>query len=316
MKKTFLIIVSFFLISNIFAQTQSFEWTKKSEYFQNGLPNQVAYIDLGDIAIWGWFEVTLTGGYNHQYNTGKYTKRYEVGKNLANGFYNQNSVSEVPNTFGAIANQWKLGKLEKDSNNHLRIPIYHLVTTGNSIVVNIKGVSVVPITTTQFNITSPIILVNNETRDIAHTKKEFAVGTTLSVGTLKIDDGDILTVAGRIGAREVKVTVDAGADFVFEKEYNLPRLDYIEKYIIKNKHLPEIASEKDMINNGINIGDFQIQLLQKIEELTFYTIEQEKEITEQKHKVEKLEEENEQLRTLKKMIFTLQTRLEKLESKN
>ena len=71
-----------------------------------------------------------------------------------------------------------------------------------------------------------------------------------------------------------------------------------------------------MINNGINIGDFQIQLLQKIEELTLYTIEQEKGITEQKQKVEKLEKENQQLRTLKKIMFTLQTRLEKLESKN
>ena len=262
-----------------------------------------------------WFEVTLTYSYGHQYTTGKYTKRYEVGKNLANGYYNANSVSEVPNTFGPVANQWKLGKLEKDSNNHLKIPIYHLVTTGNSIVVNIKGVSAVPITTTQFNITSPITLANNETRDIAHTEKEFAVGTTLSVGTLKMDD-DTLTVAGRIGAREVKITADAGADFVFEKEYNLPRLDYIEQYIIKNKHLPEIASEKEMINNGINIGDFQIQLLQKIEELTLYTINQEKEITEQKLQVEKLEKESQQLRTLKKMIFTLQTRLDKLESKN
>lgn len=49
-----------------------------------------------------------------------------------------------------------------------------------------------------------------------------------------------LTVAGNINSREVKVTVDAGADFVFENDYNLPSLDSVGKYIKENKHLPEI----------------------------------------------------------------------------
>ena len=87
-----------------------------------------------------------------------------------------------------------------------------------------------------------------------------------------------LTVAGKLLSREVKVTIDAGADFVFKANYELKDLDHLENFIKKNKHLPDIQTEKEMIENGLNINEFQIKLLQKIEELTLYTIEQNKKI--------------------------------------
>lgn len=102
------------------------------------------------------------------------------------------------------------------------------------------------------------------------------VGIGTSTPTAKI------TVAGNILSQEVKVTINAGADFVFNDSYKLPSLDFLEKNINQNKHLPEIASAEEMKNNGVNIGEFQIQLLQKIEELTLYTIQQQKEIEELK----------------------------------
>ena len=86
-----------------------------------------------------------------------------------------------------------------------------------------------------------------------------------------------LTVAGNINSREVKVTVDAGADFVFENDYNLPSLDSVDKYIKENKHLPEIASADEMKKDGINLSEMNIKLLQKIEEMTLYMIEIKKE---------------------------------------
>jgi hypothetical protein len=86
-----------------------------------------------------------------------------------------------------------------------------------------------------------------------------------------------LTVAGNINSREVKVTVDAGADFVFENNYNLPSLDAVEKFIKENKHLPEIASADEMKKDGIYLSEMNIKLLQKIEELTLYMIEMKKE---------------------------------------
>jgi len=95
-----------------------------------------------------------------------------------------------------------------------------------------------------------------------------------------------LTVAGNINSREVKVSVDAGADFVFEKDYPLPSLQEVEKFVAENKHLPEIASAKEMQKEGINLSEMDIKLLQKIEELTLYVIEQNKriELLEKKNK--------------------------------
>lgn len=85
-----------------------------------------------------------------------------------------------------------------------------------------------------------------------------------------------LTVAGQINAREIQVTVNAGADYVFHPEYNLKDLSEVKTFIDKNKHLPDIPSEKEMQDNGLNMNEFQIKLLQKIEELTLYTIQQQK----------------------------------------
>jgi hypothetical protein len=95
-----------------------------------------------------------------------------------------------------------------------------------------------------------------------------------------------LTVAGNIASREVKVTVDAGADFVFEKDYDLPSLDSVDKFIKENKHLPEIASATEMQKDGINLSEMNIKLLQKIEELTLYSIEQNKKIENLEKKIE------------------------------
>jgi hypothetical protein len=68
------------------------------------------------------------------------------------------------------------------------------------------------------------------------------------------------------------------ADHVFNKEYELPKLEEIEKYINLNKHLPDIPSAIEVENNGYSLHDMNVKLLQKIEELTLYSIEQEKEI--------------------------------------
>ncbi|AXP80685.1 hypothetical protein CJ739_1598 [Mariniflexile rhizosphaerae] len=110
----------------------------------------------------------------------------------------------------------------------------------------------------------------------------------VGIGTTTPDSK--LTVAGNIHAQEVKVTVNAGADFVFHDDYNLPKLEEVEQFIKENKHLPEIASEIDMQANGIHLAEMNIKLLQKIEELTLYTIEQQKQIGNLFNKVEELQD--------------------------
>ncbi|MDN5215694.1 tail fiber protein [Fulvivirgaceae bacterium BMA12] len=113
---------------------------------------------------------------------------------------------------------------------------------------------------------------------------------SVGIGAPAPDAGFKLTVAGKMDAREVKVTVNAGSDFVFEEHYPLMELEELQAFIKENKHLPEIAPEKEMLENGVEVGKFQIKLLQKVEELTLYIIDQDKLLKEVIQKNEKLEE--------------------------
>ncbi|MCU7559797.1 hypothetical protein N4T42_05760 [Riemerella anatipestifer] len=105
------------------------------------------------------------------------------------------------------------------------------------------------------------------------------------------DNGNMSLPTGKFEAKEVKVTTTPTADFVFAEDYRLPKLEEIEKHIRDKKHLPEIASATQMEKEGVNIGEFQIKLLQKIEELTLYTIELNKQNKELKKRIEKLEKQ-------------------------
>jgi hypothetical protein len=98
-------------------------------------------------------------------------------------------------------------------------------------------------------------------------------GTNGNVGIGTITPDAKLTVAGNIKAREVEVRITAGADFVFAHDYQLPNLGEVEAFVKANKHLPGIQSEKDMQENGLNLNQMNIKLLQKVEELTLYVIE-------------------------------------------
>lgn len=102
------------------------------------------------------------------------------------------------------------------------------------------------------------------------------------------DDGNIgigvnapdakLHVDGKIISEEVKIQVVNGADFVFEEEFELRTLEETEVFIMENKHLPEIPSAAEMKEKGLVLGEMNILLLQKIEELTLHLIRQQKEI--------------------------------------
>ncbi|HEX2920403.1 MAG TPA: pyocin knob domain-containing protein [Bacteroidales bacterium] len=93
-----------------------------------------------------------------------------------------------------------------------------------------------------------------------------------------------LNVSGKIRADEIVVNTE-GADFVFQPEYKLSDLSEVEKYINENDHLPDIPSAEEMKTDGMSMSEMQTKLLQKIEELTLYIIEQDKRINdlEMKH---------------------------------
>ena len=111
----------------------------------------------------------------------------------------------------------------------------------------------------------------------------------------------LLTVSGQVHAQEVKVTVAApGPDYVFEKDYKLTSLEEIKTYIDQNKHLPEVPSAKEMKKNGVQLGEMNMLLLKKIEELTLYVIEQNKKTDDQNRRLSALEAENMVLKELLK----------------
>jgi hypothetical protein len=110
----------------------------------------------------------------------------------------------------------------------------------------------------------------------------------VGIGTVPRNDYR-LAVEGTVGARKVKVTQESWADFVFDPQYQLPTLLDVELFIQKHKHLPEIPSTSEVLDEGIDLGDMNKKLLQKVEELTLYVIELKKENERQQKQLDKLD---------------------------
>jgi hypothetical protein len=109
----------------------------------------------------------------------------------------------------------------------------------------------------------------------------------VGIGTTDFSQDGLLIVNGKIIAKEVEVK-DVHADFVFEKGYKLNSLSEVEAYINANQHLPGVAPASET-SKGVELAKFNTLLLQKIEELTLYMIEQNK-------RIDKLELENTSLK--------------------
>lgn len=100
-----------------------------------------------------------------------------------------------------------------------------------------------------------------------------------------------LAVGGSIGAREIKVEASDWSDFVFYDNYKLRTLEEVEEHIVEKSHLPDMPSEAEVTENGINLGEMDAKLLQKIEELTLYLIDQNKQNQAQQKLIEQLQKE-------------------------
>ncbi len=96
-----------------------------------------------------------------------------------------------------------------------------------------------------------------------------------------------LDVYGNLRANLVVVNT-TGADFVFDTTYRLSPLPELERYIHANHHLPEVAPAKQMQEQGLDLGDNQTRLLQKVEELTLYIIDQDKKMAKMQSEIDLL----------------------------
>ncbi len=121
----------------------------------------------------------------------------------------------------------------------------------------------------------------------------------IGIGTTTPDE--LLTVKGKIHTQEVLVDLDGAVapDYVFETYYNgfsemmpnysLISLEELEAFLKENKHLPNVPSAETMQTEGISLKEMNLILLQKIEELMLYTLQQQKEIEKLKSKFSQTE---------------------------
>ncbi|WP_440881151.1 hypothetical protein [Tenacibaculum sp. C7A-26P2] len=142
------------------------------------------------------------------------------------------------------------------------------------------------------------------------TAKNYFAGK-VGVGT-KAPDME-LTVNGKIHAKEVKIDLAVPApDYVFKSEYNLRSIEEVESFIKEHSHLPEIPSAKEFAENGVMQAEMDMNLLKKIEELTLYTITQEKKLKsqekrffQQQKEIEELKKQNSEIKELKALVEKL-----------
>jgi len=132
---------------------------------------------------------------------------------------------------------------------------------------------------------------NNYMRVPANGPFSFIIGTanpamriqtngTISIATTLNPTGYKLAVGGKIIAEELKVQLQTAPwpDYVFEPDYKLPTLAEVEKHIAEKGHLENIPSASEVKANGFEVGEMNRLLLQKVEELTLYLVDQNKKI--------------------------------------
>ncbi|HEY4150834.1 MAG TPA: Ig-like domain-containing protein [Chitinophagaceae bacterium] len=111
---------------------------------------------------------------------------------------------------------------------------------------------------------------------------------TLLINTTSLQGADSTTrlaVKGSILAKNLRITQLNWADYVFGDDYKLMPLRKVGKYIDENKHLPGIPTTATITHEGLDVGKGQTMLLQKIEELTLYLLEQDKKLERQQKEI-------------------------------
>nr|WP_294858094.1 hypothetical protein [uncultured Fluviicola sp.] len=137
---------------------------------------------------------------------------------------------------------------------------------------------------------TPFLLQANGAMDIDNgTTRIFHLGTE---GSLELRSGSLQTFKvetnGMIRGRRMKLDLDTWADYVFEPTYQLMPLSDVETFVKKEKHLPNVPSEQELKADGADVMEMNKILMEKVEELTLYLIQQNKNTEELKLQMEAL----------------------------
>ena len=121
-------------------ESNIFEDVADTAYFTNATADQNVDIILGNISMWGYIEITITGTYSYQSTPGKLTKLYAVGLNSGGTIYENNS--RIVDAIGPINGNIYLDDLRWDSTvSQYRIRVAHIVSTGNQYSIKINAFS-------------------------------------------------------------------------------------------------------------------------------------------------------------------------------
>ena len=143
--------------------------------------------------------------------------------------------------------------------------------------------------------------------DVTSTIAFIPVMITDYTGNISINTADSkgykFAVNGTAIATSVTVKPNANwPDYVFKPTYKLPPLTDVKTYIGQNQHLPEMPSSADVEKNGINLGEMDRALVKKVEELTLYMIDKDKQVDE----LQKLTQiQQQEINDLKKQVSLL-----------
>lgn len=110
----------------------------------------------------------------------------------------------------------------------------------------------------------------------------------VAIGTSTVPSGYKLAVDGHIRAREIRVDQDTWPDYVFQKGYQLLTLKEVQQYIHQKGHLPNMPSAQEVKANGVELGEMNRLLLEKIEEMTLYIIDQQQQINQLRSEIKRV----------------------------
>jgi hypothetical protein len=221
------------------------------------------------------------------------------GGNVGIGNINPSEMLDVGSKSNAVANYVRINGLTGTPNTELGgIKFYNAVSTGFEIARIAVGMG-----TTYVDDGYLTFSVGN-TGTFPEAMR-ITQGGNVGVGTTTPDQ--LLSVNGTIHSKEVLVNTAGFPDYVFKPAYHLPTLVEVKTYIDQNHHLPDMPAEAEVIKNGLKVGETEGLLTKKVEELTLYLIEKDRQVEDlhatNQNLQKQLTDQQKEIGELKKMII-------------